>query len=508
MELKELIVTQPQPLTPSAGVKDVVAVGFRHRRLLLGVFSGVVAIALLWALFVRTYDSEMKLLVSKERVDPIVSSDQNNGTRIIHDNVTDGDLNSEIELLTSKDVLRQVVLENQLQNSVRRTSLSVMLAPPSRRDEVRIEKAVRTLEERLIVEPSKKSNVIVVHYRASSPQRAQAVLNSLAKFYFEKHLGVRRPAGQFAFFEQQAEQYHAQLMDAEAQLAAFPKQTGVVSGPLERDSIVQKLADMKVTLETTRAGIAEAQKRVATLQQQIAATPARMTTAQRSADNPQLLQKLKGTLLDLQLKRTELLQKYEPTYRPVQQVEQQIKETEAAIEAAKTAPLRDVTTDADPTHQWMRSELAKAKTELRALQAREAVTSNSIRAFEQQAAQLNASSIEQAELIRNVKALEENYQLYSRKREQARIDDALDRSRILNVAMAEPPTLPAMPQHPPAAILSYGVVLAILLSGSAAFISELMDHSFRTPQEVERYLQVPVVAALPAGNEWPDKDAA
>ena len=58
-----------------------------------------------------------------------------------------------------------------------------------------------------------------------------------------------------------------------------------------------------------------------------------MTTLVRSSDNSQLLQQLKSTLLNLELKRTELLTKYEPTYRLVGEVEHQIRDVKATISA-------------------------------------------------------------------------------------------------------------------------------------------------------------------------------
>ncbi len=50
------------------------------------------------------------------------------------------------------------------------------------------------------------------------------------------------------------------------------------------------------------------------------------------------------------------------------------------------------------------------------------------------------------DLQREVKAAEENYLLYLQKREEARIADALDKSHILNVAIAEPPNGPCPAQ--------------------------------------------------------------
>ena len=57
---------------------------------------------------------------------------------------------------------------------------------------------------------------------------------------------------------------------------------------------------------------------------QLAKLPARNVTQVRTADNPELLRALKASLLDLELKKTQLLTKFEPSHRLVQEVEQQI----------------------------------------------------------------------------------------------------------------------------------------------------------------------------------------
>ncbi len=61
----------------------------------------------------------------------------------------------------------------------------------------------------------------------------------------------------------------------------------------------------------------------------------------RSGDNPFLMQQLKTTLLNLELKRTELLEKFEPDYRPVQELQAQIDETVDTITKAEKSPDRE-----------------------------------------------------------------------------------------------------------------------------------------------------------------------
>ena len=106
----------------------------------------------------------------------------------------------------------------------------------------------------------------------------------------------------------------------------------------------------------------------------MAKLPERTTTQVRTADNPELLKALKASLLDLQLKRTQLLTKFEPSHRLVQEVDQQIAQAEATIAAENALPLRDETTDKNPHYEWAKSELQQAQVQLKGLQAREAAT--------------------------------------------------------------------------------------------------------------------------------------
>ena len=53
-------------------------------------------------------------------------------------------------------------------------------------------------------------------------------------------------------------------------------------------------------------------------------TPTRLTTQVKKGDNAQVLQNLKSTLLTLEMKRTELLTKYQPTYPLVVEIDKQI----------------------------------------------------------------------------------------------------------------------------------------------------------------------------------------
>jgi len=246
-----------------------------------------------------------------------------------------------------------------------------------------------------------------------------------------------------------------------------------------------------------QVAIASQIQRIQALEKQLASTPPRLATQSKTEDNAALLDQLKATLLNLRLKRTELLTKYAPTYRLVQEVDAQIAQTEANIAKEENAPVRESTTDQNPTYQWVVGELAKAKADLPTLKANADAMAKAIRDDRSKLLALEQKGAAQADLLRAAKAEETNYLLYENKREEARIADALDAQRVANVVIAEAATVPALPSSSAWVLVLLGGILASVVSVSLAFVAERLDSSFHTPDEVKEFLNAPVLAAFP-----------
>jgi uncharacterized protein involved in exopolysaccharide biosynthesis len=217
----------------------------------------------------------------------------------------------------------------------------------------------------------------------------------------------------------------------------------------------------------------------------------------RTADNSQLLEQLKGTLLNLQLKRTELLTKFDPSYRLVQEVDQQIGDTKSAIEAAENRPIREESSDQNPDYLWVQSELTKAQADLIGLKERAQAAASVAAQYHANAERLGQQEIQEQNLERTAKTQTDNYLLYQQKREEARINDALDQHGILNVALAEHPIVPALPEKSLFRLAFLTIFIAGALSLTTGAVVDFADPTFRTPDELANYLDMPVLAALP-----------
>lgn len=477
-------------------LKEVLQIVFRHRRLILTLFFATLVGAMVAILlFGIKYKAETTILVRNDRQDDIISTDTNAPRLPQEDLAREREINTAVAMLKSQDLLEQVVQSSHLLSSANRP-WSRWLHPwetPGNR----LARAARTLAGQLDIAPIPDSNLVRVTYTSRHPAQAALVLKNLDRLYIAKHVAVNRPPDVVSFFTTQTQHYKNELAQAEKNLAAFDRSQNAASPDLERDIELRKESEFHGEFDEAEAEIAQTARRNQELKAELAQTPQRLTTARTLSGNPQLMANLKSTLQTLENQRAVLLTNYQPTYRPVQEVEKQIAQVQATIAASGKNPIQQTTTDLNPTYEMLQSNLATSEANLSSLKRKAAALAPIAQGYGKAALVSDTEGIERQNLTQALKADTQNYLLYLNKREQARISEAMDNQRIVNVAIAEVPTVPSLPTNSPLMLLVAGAILAGMLSIGAAFVADYADPSFRTPDEVVRYLNVPVLAALP-----------
>ncbi len=89
----------------SPTLRDVAAVFFRHKRLLSISFCLVFAAGLMYTVLFPTYKAEMKVVVRRGRIDPVITPTQTPSPVFEHDEISEEEMNSEVELLRDEDIL-------------------------------------------------------------------------------------------------------------------------------------------------------------------------------------------------------------------------------------------------------------------------------------------------------------------------------------------------------------------------------------------------------------------
>lgn len=485
---------------PEINLRDVLAPVFRQKRLVIAVFLCVFALSLVaaWAWAAHYYVASMQVAVVQDRSDPAVTTGQNAAVQTGKPITTD-EITSEVALLQGMDMLRSVTVTCGLAEEKHR-SLSDLFLPkdPERREAAQIDQAATRLAKALKVEGEKTSHIIDVKFgMVGNPEAPACVLRNLSKLYLQKHLLLQRPAGSSEFFTEETEKYQNQLASAESRLVSFSREQGVAAPDVLRTNVAQNIANSEAAYYQARQAVAADERRIEDEQAQLAATPKRTITQQSSDAANALLENLQASLLAAEVKRTQLLLKFDPNYPLVREATQEISETQRAIAEAQNIRYVDQTTDRDTTYEFLREDLARTKADLASQEATASSQIGSIAKMKVQIVDLDAKSVEQAALIRDAKADEANYLLYLGKREQERAADALDQKRIGDVAVAVPPEVPALPAYNPLNVALIGFLLAVAIGLAMGMIADYLDSSFRTPSELADALGIPVLASVP-----------
>ncbi len=151
--------------------------------------------------------------------------------------------------------------------------------------------------------------------------------------------------------------------------------------------------------------------------------------------------------------------------------------------------------------QTLETELSRAKLDQTGAQARRETLSGQLQQYQDSLKKLEGDTTKHNDLQREVKEAEDNYQLYAKKREEARIADELDRQKITNVSVAEPPAVAQLPSSPNRPLnLVLGICLAALLTFGSVFSAELLNDTVHTPRQIEALTGATVLATVPASS--------
>ncbi len=475
-------------------LRDIATPLFRHKRLFSGTFLIVFIGVLSFGAFSgRQYQSEMEILVNRDRTDPQVSTQSTDHLSSPKSPVTEEEINSEAELLRSRELLKGVVAANQLQE-IHATGISRWL--PETGGGARVDKAVEALAQALHIRPIPKSNLIAISYSSRDPQRSYGVLHALGELYVEKHVTLSRPPGAYAFFAAEAERYKAAMDRAEQQLRKFAEDNQTADPELLRSGMAGQVTEAVGRLHIAEQAAASDESRIRSGVRRLEGTPERVLTTEANSPPNLLLQEVGGALLKAQTKHAHLEATYNSDYPLVQEAQGEIDLANAAMSKAHDDKYTSTTTDINPIHEQLAQDVERTRSELAGNTATIVSIQSAIKSMKTQMVSLDGLAIEQKGLMRQAKASEENYLLYLSKREQERAADALDRSRIANVAIAVPPSVPALPLSRSPPLLPLALALSCLASLIVTFMKAYFDPTFHTPAEVDEVLRVPFVVAL------------
>jgi len=428
----------------------------------------------------------MVLLVQNARLNETITAGDGGYAPALND-VSEEQLNSEVAVLKSDDVLDEVVDPGWSQLPVTSRSHDALLAH---------ERAVTKMRLRLDVTTVRNSHAISIKYLGASPEGARDTLTRMLQAFLRKQRDLGRLPGASKVFTQQAAQYEKSLEAARRDLAEYQNKHGFVTLGGQETSLETKLHDLQGTARDTDVQISELDHRVTADREQLAATPQRMSTLERSSPPTGTLDQLNVMLVNLKNKRTEFLTKFKASDRLVQDIDEEIANTTAAL--GQTTATHEVSSDIDPQWESSRHDLSLNLVALNGLRARRASLASQINSLQSDLNGVELQSGDYDALQQRVADLESGYKAYVQKRDNSLVSDLMDEQKWLNVAVVQYPTLSLTPSQPkPLTDLPLGALTAVLLGGCAVFTFEALRQQVSTPAELELATRYPVLATIP-----------
>ena len=463
--------------------REILDTLFRQKWMILLLWSIVFGVTAAYIVFTPPeYETEMTILVKDKRVDLGNAPD---GSSRPDAGASDTQLATEIQLLSSRELFRGVVLEAGLAKSSSEADVSM---------------AVNRLKKQVRISPVLKSALIQVRYSDSDPRRCARVLEVLAANYLSRQLELHSSPGSFEFFNNQVGEYEKKLRAAHDRLLAFQSRTKIVLLSEQRDLTLRKLLELEASLRESQALRSETELRAVKLREQMSTMGGRITTQVRKIPNQYSAERLNTLLAELQNRRTELLTKFRADDRMVKQLDQQIADTRKTLEITAGTNSTEEATDVNPVRQAIEGELGRADVSLTGLSARISSVSRQIAGLRTELSNLETAAPDDQVLLREVTEAEQNFILYSKKREEARIAQEMDRQKIANVALVDPPRIPAFPKSKVGSGAPAAFLLAIVLIVALSFALGHRRNVVHTPWELESTTGLQVLATIPLSD--------
>jgi capsular exopolysaccharide synthesis family protein len=343
----------------------------------------------------------------------------------------------------------------------------------------------RLSDLRARVEAKVEENTSLINIIVTSPVPAEAarVANAVAQGYRDENAAVRGQQIREArrFIEEQLAEITGRIQQAEDGLRNLKERRGIVSLSEETAASLTRVNALETELEKVRAAREETASQLRTVQD-TQAYRADLPPPLATGGQDPMYARLSTALVDLTIERENLLVTLTPRHPQVQDIEARIatmrKKLESHVAATREAIIREL----------------GAKE--RVLQARENELRQTIQQIRQQQRNIPDVSRQHAQFQREL-TLNEN--LYASLRSKLQEVQIREKEQADEVAIVRPASAPTAPVNPPqtAGKTIVGILIGLTVGIVLAFVLESLDTSIGTIQDVESYLETPVLGLIP-----------
>ena len=518
-----------EPQNTGMNFHDMLFILFRYKWMIL-IFTtvGIVAAVALYFHLPRYYQADaevfVRYVVDKSAVDsPDDAAVKTSGSD------DDNAINSEVEILTTLDLATQVAQAIGVDRLFRGTQDDPTLIEAAGNLASQVThalgvdklfggtqaKATKAIEAKptltdagryilsgLKVTPVRGSDIISISYKNKDPELALQVLQQLLPLYFDKHLEIHRSTGAYEFVNRETDRLRTRLMQSEEELKQLKAKAGISSLAEITATLSSQLVKGQEELDAAKADFAAQDARVKQIENWLAGagvTPQDSATREPSSEIIHEYQALASRVTFMRQSVIEMQARYTPE-NPLVKVKQALLDNleKQQWDLEKKFPNLVARLPAGSQSLSLQSDLGAEKAQLAATAAKIDALETRQRGLQDKAKTIWDLGPQIAQLERQKDVDEKNYTYYAASLEKARIDEALNPSRMPNLTVVQKPVLADK-----ASGVRQKLVLGVGGSGLAfgiaiAMLKELLlDRSVRRRRELELGLRIPLLLSIP-----------
>jgi polysaccharide biosynthesis transport protein len=473
---------------------------FKRQKMILQIIAAIMATIILGSLLLPpTFEAQSTVLVrGRTNQDLLTPSGRVDNNRTMMLNPKD-EINSEIEIIKSRPVMeavvknlklydRQVYLEpgflggirNVIRFLLRLPKLVLMkiglISTPSEQEA--IELAVLKLQRDLRVEPAPESMIIRLKLRDHDPEMASKIVNLVTENYLRQHMLINTNQGQSSFFAEQIDTVKGELKTLQDQLVKIKENTGLLSFSEQSRLLLKQLDTFEMARANINKDIIDIRAKVKKISDLRRTNPKLLIPLPEIAQDVQV-QDLENKLINMRYQLNSVTKRYTDESRQVETATSQIKDLHTQIKKQ----VSDI----------LERDLAK----LKALDAERQGVEETIAGLKTEIVKLPAQEVALGNLSRDIETKQEALTILWKKYQDSIIAQNTD-ERLENIKVVSFAAIPVKPVSPKLWLNTLlGLVLATVVSFSVAFFLTHWDDTINLPEDVERYLNLPVCASIP-----------
>lgn len=450
-----------------------------NQKTIAKITGGFLGLAVAYLLIVpNTYQSTALLRIKQERG---LSSSIMEQLPMGNAQLTKQQMNTNAEILKSRHVVIPVIEQTEEEKDGKYP---------------RYEDYVKT---HIITKPYKDTEILEVDVTGKSPEQAQEANSLLVKGFLNRLTELSHAESQATrkFLEQRVVSSKTELAGAEDRLKAYQVAHKIYSTTDQMKGLADQLTELDKVKAQNQLDLETAQAALGSIKGQLSDAGAGI------ADSP-AIQQYKTQLAQLEATKASYTGKYTDEHPKMQEINQQIAQTRQALNDEISKIVAQQAPSSSTVQQKLLSDKFSSEAAIAVAQSKNAAIAALEKKNDAEIAKLPEDQQGYIRVKRDADVAQEIYVMLAKRLEEAKVAEVMVPNEVQVIDEA---TLPEKPIKPRKLLtLAIAAILGILAGSGYTVVKALMYHKIRSSEDVEQYLQLPVLGSIPDADSLKEPD--